>query len=302
MVTGSSSGIGAAIAKVMGREGALVVVHGRNRERANQVAEEVRRAGGQARVAIGDLKLDDEAQAVAEAADGAFGGIDILINNAGGAAGQHLGDWLTTPTKTWVATYETNVISALRLVRYFIPQMKQRGWGRIIQMGSASATQPLPYSLPDYHASKAAIVNFTVGLSKYLGGSGITVNTVTPGTILTPALEHTFREWARTRDWGEDWEEIERRAVKEMFPNPTGRVGARGRHCRYGRFSRQPTGGFRQRREHPGRWRPHPDYQLSPETPSRTLTPKKRFPRTRHSGLNSLDIAGSISNPVEDRL
>ena len=59
-------------------------------------------------------------------------------------------------------------------------------------MASASATQPLPFSLPDYHASKAAIVNFSVGLSKYLGASGITVNTVTPGTVLTPALEHTF--------------------------------------------------------------------------------------------------------------
>jgi len=244
LVTGSSSGIGAAIAKVMGREGVLIVVHGRNRERANQVAEKVRRAGGQARVAIGDLKLDDEAQAVAEAADAAFGGIDILINNAGGAAGQHLGDWLTTPTKTWVATYETNVISALRLVRYFIPQMKQRGWGRIIQMGSASATQPLPYSLPDYHASKAAIVNFTVGLSKYLGASGITVNTVTPGTILTPALEHTFREWARTRNWGDDWAEIERRAVVEMFPNPTGRVGRVEEIADMVAFLASPLAGF----------------------------------------------------------
>ena len=225
LVTGSSSGIGAGVARVLAREGVLVVVHGRNRERANQVADDIRKDGGQVHVAIGDLKLDDEAQAVAAAADAAFGGIDILINNAGGAAGEHLGDWLTTPTKVWIATYETNVISALRMVRYFIPQMKQRGWGRIIQMGSASATQPLPYSLPDYHASKAAIVNFTVGLSKYLGASGVTVNTVTPGTILTPALERTFRDWARTRKWGEDWEEIERRAVAEMFPNPTGRVG-----------------------------------------------------------------------------
>lgn len=244
LVTGSSSGIGAEIARVMAREGALIVVHGRNRERASQVAEEVRKEGGQAQVAIGDLKLEDDAQAVAETADRAFGGIDILINNAGGASGQHLGDWLTTPTETWIATYQTNVLSALRLVRYFIPRMKQRGWGRIIQMGSASATQPLPYSLPDYHASKAALVNFTVGLSKYLGGSGITVNTVTPGTILTPALEHTFREWARTRKWGDDWAEIERRAVAEMFPNPTGRVGRVEDIANMVAFIASPLAGF----------------------------------------------------------
>src|SRR5580704_3584097 len=91
LVTGSSSGIGAGIARVLAREGVQVVVHGRNRERADQVGEEIKKAGGQVKVAIGDLKLEAQAQAVAEAADAAFGGIEILINNAGGAAGQHLG-------------------------------------------------------------------------------------------------------------------------------------------------------------------------------------------------------------------
>ncbi len=225
LVTGSSSGIGAAIAQVLAREGAPVVVHGRNRARAEQVASEIARKGGQVKVAIGDLTDDAQAMAVAQAADAAFGGIDILINNAGGAAGKQQQDWLGTTSEVWAATYQANVISAVRLIRYFIPQMKQRGWGRIIQLASASATQPLPFSLPDYQASKAAVVNLTVGLSKFLGGSGVTVNTITPGTILTPALERTFRDWARARNWGDDWEEVERRAVAEMFPNPSGRVG-----------------------------------------------------------------------------
>jgi 3-oxoacyl-[acyl-carrier protein] reductase len=224
LVTGSSSGIGAAIARTLAREGAAVVVHGRNRERAAQVAEEIARPGGKVQVAIGDLTDDDQAHAVAETADAAFGGIDILINNTGGAAGRQQ-DWMGTAPEVWAATYQTNVISAVRLIRYFIPQMKQRGWGRIVQLASASAIQPLPFSLPDYQASKAAVVNFTVGLSKYLGGTGVTANTITPGTILTPALERTFRDWARARNWGEQWDEIERRAVAEMFPNPSGRVG-----------------------------------------------------------------------------
>jgi 3-oxoacyl-[acyl-carrier protein] reductase len=244
LVTGSSSGIGAGTAKVLAREGALVVVHGRNRERANRIAEEIGKDGGQVAVAIGDLTDDAQAQAVAEAADAAYGGIDILINNAGGAAGKQPEDWLKTSPQVWIATYQTNVISALRLVRYFIPQMKQRGWGRIIQLASTSATQPLPFSLPDYHASKAAIVNFTVGLSKYLGGTGITVNTVTPGTVLTPSLERHFREWARSRNWGDDWDEVERRAVAEMFPNPSGRVGRIEDVANMVAFVASPLAGF----------------------------------------------------------
>ncbi len=244
LVTGSSSGIGAAIAKVLAREGARVVVHGRNRERAERVADEIGKAGGQGKVAIGDLTDDAQAMAVAQVADAAFGGIDILINNAGGAAGKQQQDWLGTTPEVWVATYQANVISAVRLIRHFIPQMKQRGWGRIIQLASASATQPLPFSLPDYQASKAAVVNFTVGLSKFLGGTGVTVNTITPGTILTPALERTFRDWARARNWGDDWAEVERRAVAEMFPNPSGRVGRVEDIANMAAFIASPLAGY----------------------------------------------------------
>lgn len=225
LVTGSSSGIGAAIAAMLAREGAAVVVHGRNRPRAERVAQSIGERGARVALALGDLTDNEQAQRVAQAAEAAFGGIDILINNAGGIAGKDQQDFLATAPEIWAATYQVNVISGVRLVRCLIPQMKQRGWGRIIQIASVAATQPLPYSLPDYHAAKAAVVNYTVGLSKYLGGTGITVNTITPGTILTPALERTFRDWARARNWGEEWSEIERRAVSEMFPNPSGRVG-----------------------------------------------------------------------------
>ncbi len=244
LITGSSSGIGAGIARTLAREGAAVVVHGRNRERAHQVAEQIRNHGGRVQLAIGDLTDDAQARQVAQAADAAFGGIDILINNAGGAAGQQQQDWMGTTPEVWAATYQTNVVSAVRLIRYFIPQMKQRGWGRIIQLASASATQPLPFSLPDYQASKAAVVNFTVGLAKYLGGTGITVNTITPGTILTPALERTFRDWARARGWGDDWDVIERRAVAEMFPNPSGRVGRIEDIAAMAAFVASPMAGF----------------------------------------------------------
>lgn len=90
LVTGSSSGIGAAIAKTLATEGAFVVVNGRNQERANQVMNEIVQNGGKAAVAIGDLSADEPAKQVAEAATKAFGGIGILVNNAGGGWGNQL--------------------------------------------------------------------------------------------------------------------------------------------------------------------------------------------------------------------
>src|SRR5579884_2820253 len=116
LVTGSSSGIGAAIAATLAREGAAVVVHGRNRERAEQVAYEIGRGGGRVAVAIGDLTDVQQAQDVAQAADAAFGGIDILINNSGGSSGKQQQDWMGTTPETWAATYQINVISAVRLI------------------------------------------------------------------------------------------------------------------------------------------------------------------------------------------
>src|SRR5579875_1895441 len=95
LVTGSSSGIGAA-----------VVVHGRNRERADRVADEIRRRGGRVEVVIGDLTDNEQARQVAQTADAALGGIDILINNAGGTSSRQQQDWLGTTPETWVATYE----------------------------------------------------------------------------------------------------------------------------------------------------------------------------------------------------
>jgi NAD(P)-dependent dehydrogenase (short-subunit alcohol dehydrogenase family) len=103
--------------------------------------------------------------------------------------------------------------------------MKQNGWGRVIQIASGAAIQPLPFG-PDYAAAKAALVNATVSLAKDLAGTGITVNTVSPGPILTPIAERVMRDVGKQRGWGEDWQEIERRAIKELVPNPVGRFGS----------------------------------------------------------------------------
>jgi NAD(P)-dependent dehydrogenase (short-subunit alcohol dehydrogenase family) len=223
LVTGSSSGIGEAIARLLAREGVHVVVHGRNAERSERVAQEIKHDGGRASVVLGDLGRPDAARAVANNALEALGGVDILINNAGGAD-EGMKPWLEADLAQWQATFEQNVFSAVRLIRELVPSMKRSGWGRIIQVSSGVATQPFPIG-PDYAAAKAAMVNTTVSLAKDLGGTGITVNTVSPGPILTPAAERVFRDIAKQRSWGEEWPEIERQAVAQFVPNPLGRMG-----------------------------------------------------------------------------
>lgn len=234
LVTGSSAGIGAGIAKVFSAEGVSVVVHGRNPERAEKIAQEIRDSGGKAHIALGDLATEAGCKAVGDAVMAELGGLDILVNNAGGKASAHLNDgaqrlanapWLETPWADWLWTYEQNVGAAVRLIQRFAPGMKAQGWGRIINISSASGTQSEP-DLADYQPAKAAIINMTTGLAKSLAHTGITVNTVSPGTILTEGLVETFTAWARQLGWEtDDWNEIERRFTSEVIPQPVNHFG-----------------------------------------------------------------------------
>ena len=232
LVTGSSSGIGEATAKVLAEAGVLVAIHGRDRSRAERVAQEIRSTGGQAVVAIGDLADDEGAERVADVVDAEFGGIDILFNNAGGGgrSGRSASSsFLDLCPEDWLGQYQHNVISAVRMIQRFVPGMKERGWGRIIQNASGIATTPREME-NDYAAAKAAVVNLTVGLAKALAGTGITVNTVSPGLILTDKVRtspNTFLQaFARAQGWDPTLpnEELERRWAKARGL-PTSRAG-----------------------------------------------------------------------------
>ncbi len=244
LVTGSSSGLGEAIAKRLASEGARLVIHGRNAERAERVAAEIRAAGGEAHVAIGDLMRDDTAAAVADAAEAALGGVDILVNNAGGeSAGAGQATFFDAKPEEWLSTYNGNVVCAIRMIQRFAPGMKESGWGRIIQISSLVSHRP-NLVIPDYAAAKAGLNNMTVGLSLALAGTGITVNSISPGVILTSGVEGWFRKLAEQFDWGTEWAEIEKKAVAALAPNHIGRAGRPADVAHAVMYLASPQGGF----------------------------------------------------------
>ncbi len=226
LVTGSSSGIGAGIARALAAEGVSVAVHGRNAERSESVAAQIRFDGGNAVVVLGDLASDVGAAAVADAALAQLGEVDILVNNAGGNESVRSGNpgWFEVSPDDWAAAYQQNTVAAVRLVQRLAPGMKQRGWGRIIQIASASAIQPIPF-IPNYQAAKAAMLNLSASLARSLAHTGITVNTVSPGTVRTPAVDAWLDSVSQQMKWEGDAEAVEQRFTREMIPLCVSRIG-----------------------------------------------------------------------------
>jgi NAD(P)-dependent dehydrogenase (short-subunit alcohol dehydrogenase family) len=221
LVTGSHRGTGAGIARVLAREGATVVVHGLEEGQADDVAREIRDAGGAAFTAHGDVRTAEGARAAAAGALAAAGRIDILVNNYGTAAGE---GWLDGSDDDWLSMFETNVMSGARMVRELVPGMVERGWGRVIFVGTVGSRRPRA-RMPGYYASKAGLPNMTVSLAKELAHSGVTVNNVSPGLVATAEVRAMLERRAAREGWGDDWQEIQRRAARDFMPNPSGRVG-----------------------------------------------------------------------------
>src|SRR5215831_1723221 len=222
LVTGSSSGIGEAVARMLAQEGCAVAVHGRNRERAEKVASAIKAAG----VAIGDLATDEGAAAVHTEARKALGGnIEILINNAGGSStGNTSKPPIAIKVEHFVSNYHSNMLSAVRLALLAVPDMVAAKFGRVVNVSSAVAIQPNNVGV-DYSAAKSAMNNFTVSLAGSLKGVGVTVNTVTPGVIMVDGLVRFGR--TKFGDPNLSFDEIAQRlAAEKVFDlPPVGRLG-----------------------------------------------------------------------------
>jgi NAD(P)-dependent dehydrogenase (short-subunit alcohol dehydrogenase family) len=174
LVSGSTAGIGYAIATALAREGARVIVNGRTPDAVAAAAAAIRQAtGGQVLGYAGDLATAE----VAEALVRTHPGIEILVNNLGIFEPKAFGD---IPDEDWRRFFEVNVLSGVRLARLCLPAMKAANWGRVIFISSESAVQ-IPAEMIHYGTTKTAQLAVSRGLAESLAGTGITVNCVLPG-------------------------------------------------------------------------------------------------------------------------
>ena len=184
LITGGASGIGRATALLFAQEGAAVVIVDINTESGQTVAHEVETAGGRAIFVPCDVTKADDCQHAVEAAMAAFGGLDILFNNAGII---RRADVLTTTEAEWDRVMEVNVKSIFLMSKYAIPHMQKRGGGSIINTSSGWGLKGGGNAV-SYCASKGAVTNMTRAMAIDHGKDNIRINAICPGDTDTPML------------------------------------------------------------------------------------------------------------------
>jgi NAD(P)-dependent dehydrogenase (short-subunit alcohol dehydrogenase family) len=187
IVTGSTQGIGAAIARRFAREGAKVaIVSSKSIEKARAVVAEIRTEGGIGEAFTADCSKVAEIEGLVRAVIAAFGGLDILVNNAGI---MHTASVEETTEDIWDEQLDLNLKGAFFLVRAALPEFKRRGRGKVINVSSIWGIGAGP-NCPAYCAAKGGIVNLTRALAVEIGRYNINVNSIAPGNIATPLNAH----------------------------------------------------------------------------------------------------------------
>ena len=202
LVTGSTSGIGLAYAKALAGEGANVVINGFGDADAIEGERQALEAasGARALYSAHDLtRADQIAAMMAEAAD-AFGGVDILINNAGT---QHVAPVEEFPTDKWDLIIALNLTAAFHTTRLAVPHMKERKWGRIIQTASAHSLVASPFKSA-YVTAKHGLAGFTKTVALELATFGVTANCISPGYVWTPLVENQIPDTMKARNLTRD--------------------------------------------------------------------------------------------------
>jgi NAD(P)-dependent dehydrogenase (short-subunit alcohol dehydrogenase family) len=211
LITGSTAGIGLAIARSLASEGAAVIVNGRTQQRVDEAIDEIRKASPSAKLEgfAGDLGT---AEAVAEVTK-RWPQIDILVNNLGIFEPK---PFEMIPDEDWMRFFEVNVMSGVRLSRAYLPGMKQRNWGRIVFISSESAVN-IPAEMIHYGMTKTAQLAIARGLAETTVGTGVTVNSVLPGPTRSEGVEQFVSDLAKSKNITES--EVERDFFKHMRPS-----------------------------------------------------------------------------------
>jgi 3-hydroxybutyrate dehydrogenase len=197
VVTGSTSGIGLAVARALAKEGVNILINGFGQ--ADEI-ETVRRSietdfSVRSVYSAADMSKPDEIIAMIRQAEETFGAVDILVNNAGI---QHVSPVEDFPPEKWDAIIAINLTSAFHTTRAALPGMKARGWGRIVNTASAHSLVASPFKSA-YVAAKHGIAGFTKTIALEVAAHGITVNCISPGYVWTPLVERQIPDTMRAR-------------------------------------------------------------------------------------------------------
>ena len=207
LVTGSTAGIGLAIARGLAREGAGVIINGRTAQRVDQSVAALNKAGvsGKVEGLAADLGTADGTRTAIER----FPEVDILVNNLGIFEAKLFED---IPDADWLRFFEVNLLSGVRLSRHYLPGMKKRNWGRIVFISSESAIQ-IPAEMIHYGMTKTAQLAIARGLAETTAGTNVTVNSVLPGPTASEGVNTFVEELAR------DQKTTRREVEKQFFQN-----------------------------------------------------------------------------------
>ena len=211
LVTGSTSGIGLGIAHCLARQGASLVLNGFGEIEAAKA--EVEKHGIKVGYHGADMSKPSDIEDMMRYAQRDFGGVDILVNNAGI---QHVANVEDFPPEKWDAIIAINLSSAFHTTRLAIPQMKAKNWGRVINVASAHGLVASAQKSA-YVASKHGIVGFTKAIALETATTGVTVNAICPGWVLTPLVQKQIE--ARSAKEGIAIEQAQRELLGEKQPS-----------------------------------------------------------------------------------
>lgn len=216
LVLGAGGGLGGAISLALAREGVRVALGDISAEGVNATAEAVCAAGGEALPLVWDLADLDQIEANIAQIEGAFGPVDILVNNTGGpppspVSGQSV--------ELWSSSFQAMVLSVLKITDRVLPSMTERGWGRVVTSVSSGVIAPIP-NLGLSNALRSTLVGWSKTLAREVGGKGVTCNLIVPGRIATQRIVFLDEQKAKREN-----RSLESVVAESVGTIPAGRYG-----------------------------------------------------------------------------
>lgn len=235
LLAGSSKGLGFALAEVLAAEGASVVVNGRQQEDVDRAVSALRQAGGEAAAVVANVTDPGAAQQLVDFAVQKYGGLDILVTNAGGPPS---GSFDATSLEAWVQGVELTLLSAVRLIQAALPALRQSESGSILTITSLSVKEPIAGLLLS-NAIRPAVVGLTKTLSQELAAEGIRANSILPGWTRTGRVEELLAFRAQNND-----SSVAEEMDKITASNPMKRMGEPEEFARVAAFLVSPAASY----------------------------------------------------------